>query len=50
MDVQQQRVEFVTAAKQSPQPFRALCQEFGISRPTGCADMSGGRGGQGQGN
>ena len=35
MDVQQQRVEFVTAAKRRSQPFRALCEEFGISRPTG---------------
>jgi len=35
MDVQQQRVEFVTAAKRRFQPFRALCDEFEISRPTG---------------
>ena len=35
MDVHQQRVEFVTAAKRSSQPFRSLCEEFGISRPTG---------------
>ena len=35
MDVQQQRVEFVTAAKRCSQPFRSLCREFGISRPTG---------------
>jgi transposase len=35
MDVQQQRVEFVIAAKQGSQRFRALCQKFGISRPTG---------------
>src|SRR3984957_17421434 len=35
MDVQQQRVEFVISAKRGSQPFRALCQEFGISRPTG---------------
>jgi transposase InsO family protein len=34
MDVQQQRVEFVTAAKRGTQPFRSLCEEFGISRPT----------------
>jgi len=35
MDVHQQRVEFVTTAKRGSQPFRSLCQEFGISRPTG---------------
>jgi transposase InsO family protein len=35
MDVQQQRVEFVVAAKRGAQPFGALCREFGISRPTG---------------
>jgi len=35
MDVRQQRVEFVIAAKRGSQPFRSLCMEFGISRPTG---------------
>jgi transposase len=35
MDVQQQRVEFVTAAKRGAQSFRSLCEEFGISRPAG---------------
>lgn len=35
MDVHQQRVEFVTAAKRRAQSFRSLCAEFGISRPTG---------------
>ena|SRR5690348_7588232 len=35
MDVQEQRVEFVTAAKRGSQSFRSLCEEFGISRPTG---------------
>jgi transposase InsO family protein len=35
MDVQQQRVEFVTAAKRGLQPFRSLCAEFEISAPTG---------------
>jgi transposase InsO family protein len=35
MDVQQQRVEFVVAAKRGVQPFGTLCQEFEISRPTG---------------
>ena len=36
MDVQQQRVEFVVAARRREKSFTALCQEFGISRPTGC--------------
>jgi Helix-turn-helix domain len=35
MDIQQQRVEFVTAAKRGLQPFLTLCEEFEISRPTG---------------
>jgi len=35
MDVQQQRVEFVVAARRREKSFTALCQEFGISRPTG---------------
>lgn len=35
MDVHQQRVEFVTAAKRGAASFRSLCEEFGISRPTG---------------
>jgi len=35
MDVHEQRVEFVTAAKRGSQSFRSLCEEFGISRPTG---------------
>jgi transposase InsO family protein len=35
MQVQQQRVEFVTAAKRGGQRFASLCEEFGISRPTG---------------
>ena len=35
MDVHQQRVEFVIAAKRGLQPFRSLCEEFGISPPTG---------------
>ena len=35
MDVHQQRVEFVTAAKRGLQPFGSLCKEFGISPPTG---------------
>jgi transposase InsO family protein len=35
MEVHQQRVEFVTAAKRGRQSFGSLCQEFGISRPTG---------------
>jgi transposase InsO family protein len=35
MDVREQRVQFVVAAIRKEKPFRALCQEFGISRPTG---------------
>jgi len=29
-------VEFVVAARRRAKSFTALCQEFGISRPTGC--------------
>ena len=35
MDVRQQRVEFVIAATRGEKPFSRLCEEFGISRPTG---------------
>jgi transposase len=35
MDVQEQRVKFVVAASRREKPLRALCAEFGISRPTG---------------
>ena len=35
MDLKEQRVRFVVAASRREKPFRALCQEFGISRPTG---------------
>jgi transposase len=35
MDLREQRVRFVVAASRKEKPFRALCQEFGISRPTG---------------
>ena len=35
MDVREQRVQFVVAAIRKEKPFSALCQEFGISRPTG---------------
>ena len=35
MDLKEQRVRFVVAASRRERPFRALCQEFGISRPTG---------------
>jgi len=35
MDVHEQRVEFVVAAARKSKPFGSLCQEFGISRPTG---------------
>lgn len=37
MDVREQRVRFVVAASQPGKPFSQLCQEFGISRPTGYA-------------
>jgi transposase len=36
MDVQEQRVQFVVAAKRREKSFTALCKEFGISRTTGC--------------
>jgi transposase InsO family protein len=35
MDVQEQRVQFVVAASRQEKPFVRLCEEFGISRPTG---------------
>jgi len=35
MDVREQRVRFVVAAIRKEKAFSALCQEFGISRPTG---------------
>jgi transposase InsO family protein len=35
MDVREQRVEFVVAATRKSQSFGSLCEEFGISRPTG---------------
>jgi transposase len=35
VDVDQQRVRFVVAASRQEKPLRQLCQEFGISRPTG---------------
>jgi transposase InsO family protein len=35
MDVQEQRVKFVVAASRQEKPFVRLCEEFGISRPTG---------------
>ena len=35
MDVHEQRVEFVAAATRRSQSFGSLCDEFGISRPTG---------------
>lgn len=37
MDVREQRVRFVVAASREEKPFCQLCQEFGISRPTGYA-------------
>jgi transposase InsO family protein len=35
MDIQEQRVRFVVEAAADKQSMRALCAEFGISRPTG---------------
>ena len=35
MDVREQRVQFVVAAIRKEKPFGKLCQEFGVSRPTG---------------
>src|SRR5712692_3564062 len=35
MDVEEQKVRFVVAATRQEKSFTALCQEFGISRPTG---------------
>jgi transposase InsO family protein len=35
MDVREQRVQFVVAAARREKSLTALCQEFGISRPTG---------------
>ncbi len=35
MELREQRVKFVVAASRGEKPFSALCQEFGISRPTG---------------
>jgi transposase-like protein len=36
MDVEEQKVKFVVAATRREKSLTALCQEFGISRPTGC--------------
>ena len=35
MDVREQRVQFVVAALRREQSLTALCEEFGVSRPTG---------------
>lgn len=35
MDVEEQKVRFVVAAARREKPLSALCEEFGISRPTG---------------
>src|SRR5512135_3000246 len=35
MDVREQRVRFVVAASRGEQSFSRLCEEFGVSRPTG---------------
>jgi len=40
MDVREQRVSFVVTASRREQSFAALCQEYGISRPTGYAWLS----------
>jgi transposase len=40
MDVREQRVKFVVTASRKEKPFQQLCQEFGISRPTGYAWLS----------
>jgi transposase InsO family protein len=40
MDVREQRVSFVVTARRGEKPFRALCEEFGISRPTGYSWLS----------
>ena len=37
MEVREQRVRFVVAAAREEKSFLQLCQEFGISRPTGYA-------------
>jgi transposase InsO family protein len=36
MDVEEQKVKFVVAATRREKSLTTLCQEFGISRPTGC--------------
>jgi len=35
LDVEEQKVRFVVAAARREKPLNALCEEFGISRPTG---------------
>ena len=35
MDVREQRINFVVTARRGEKAFSALCEEFGISRPTG---------------
>jgi len=40
MDVREQRVSFVVTVSRGEKPFSALCQEFGVSRPTGYLWMS----------
>jgi len=37
MDVHEQRVRFVVEASLEAKPFGGLCEEFGVSRPTGYA-------------
>ena len=41
MDIQEQRVQFVVAANRREKSLTALCQEFGISRPTGTLPAGG---------
>jgi transposase len=40
MDVREQRVSFVVTASRGEKSLTALCQEFGISRPTGYLRLS----------
>ncbi len=40
MDIREQRVQFVVAAARQEKSLSALCEEFGISRPTGALWLS----------
>ena len=35
MNLREQRVQFVVVASRREKPFGSLCEEFGITRPTG---------------